>query len=222
MKKIFSFLCLIAAIVVAMSACSSTKEEKGTSETGNAALDNIFARKSVRTYLNKGVEKEKIDLMLRAGMAAPSGKDVRPWEFIVVSDRAKLDSMAAALPYAKMLTQARNAIIVCGDSVRSSYWYLDCSAAAQNILLAAESLGDWGLYGRLPILMKTVCRWYANIPIYLIISFRFVSFLSAIRLQKRTRNRNLTRKRYIIISISKQKFCLFNNFLTFASELIKI
>ena len=73
MKKIFSFLCLIAAIVVAMSACSSTKEEKGTSETGNAALDNIFARKSVRTYLNKGVEKEKIDLMLRAGMAAPSG-----------------------------------------------------------------------------------------------------------------------------------------------------
>ena len=96
MKKIFSFLCLIAAIVVAMSACSSTKEEKGTSETGNAALDNIFARKSVRTYLNKGVEKEKIDLMLRAGMAAPSGKDIRPWEFIVVSDRAKLDSMAAA------------------------------------------------------------------------------------------------------------------------------
>ena len=51
--------------------------------------------------LNKGVEKEKIDLMLRAGMAAPSGKDVRPWEFVVVSDRAKLDSMAAALPYAK-------------------------------------------------------------------------------------------------------------------------
>ena len=74
MKKIFSFLCLIAAIVVAMSACSSTKEEKGTSETGNAALDNIFARKSVRTYLNKGVEKEKIDLMLRAGMAAPFGE----------------------------------------------------------------------------------------------------------------------------------------------------
>ena len=86
-------------------------------------------------------EKEKIDLLLRAGMAAPSGKDVRPWEFVVVSDRAKLDSMAAALPYAKMLTQARNAIIVCGDSVKSSYWYLDCSAAAQNILLAAESLG---------------------------------------------------------------------------------
>lgn len=95
----------------------------------------------MRTYLNKGVEEEKIDLMLRAGMAAPSGKDLRPWEFIVVTKRASLDSMAAALPYAKMLTEARYAIVVCGDSTRSSYWYLDCSAAAQNILLAAESLG---------------------------------------------------------------------------------
>lgn len=53
----------------------------------NAALDNIFARKSVRTYLDKGVEKEKIDWMLRAGMAAPTGRDLRPWEFVVISDR---------------------------------------------------------------------------------------------------------------------------------------
>lgn len=136
MKKYFFFLLATLSLI----ACTSTpQKEKSTS--ANAALDNIFARKSVRTYLNKGVEKEKINLMLRAGMAAPSGRDLRPWEFIVITDRAKLDSMAAALPYAKMLTQARQAIIVCGDSVRSSYWYLDCSAAAQNILLAAESLG---------------------------------------------------------------------------------
>ena len=85
MKKIFSFLCMLMAMT-AMISCSSSKEEKGTTGTGNVALDNIFERKSVRTYLNKGVEKEKIDLMLRAGMSAPSGKDVRPWEFVVVSD----------------------------------------------------------------------------------------------------------------------------------------
>ena len=158
MKKIFSFLCLIAAIVVAMSACSSTKEEKGTSETGNAALDNIFARKSVRTYLNKGVEKEKIDLMLRAGMAAPSGKDVRPWEFIVVSDRAKLDSMAAALPYAKMFEYVSGATAPCFSA--------DCSAAAQNILLAAESLGlgaVWTAAYPYEDRMQVV-RKYTNLP----------------------------------------------------------
>ena len=165
MKKIFSFLCLIVA-VTAMTSCSSAKEEKGTSGTGNAVLDNIFERKSVRAYLNKGVEKEKIDLMLRAGMAAPTGRDIRPWEFVVVSDRAKLDSMAAALPYAKMLTQARNAIIVCGDSVRSSYWYLDCSAVTQNILLAAEALdlgAVWTATYPYPERMEVVKK-YTGIP----------------------------------------------------------
>ena len=55
MKKIFSFLCMFMAMT-AMISCSSSKEEKGTTGTGNAALDNIFERKSVRTYLNKGVE----------------------------------------------------------------------------------------------------------------------------------------------------------------------
>lgn len=140
MKKIFSFLYIIMIVVTVIS-CSSSKEQKEETAAVNPVLENIFARKSVRTYLDKGVEKEKIDLMLRAGMAGPSGKDTRPWEFILVSDRAVLDSMATALPYAKMLKQARNAIIVCGDSTRSFYWYLDCSTAAQNILLAAESLG---------------------------------------------------------------------------------
>ena len=140
MKRISALLLMAAVLLTTIVSCSSAPQG-AASASGNAALDNIFARKSVRTYLNKGVEEEKIDLMLRAGMAAPSGKDQRPWEFIVVTERASLDSMAAALPYAKMLTEARYAIVVCGDSTRSSYWYLDCSAATQNILLAAESLG---------------------------------------------------------------------------------
>ena len=141
MKKFFSFLSLMGVLSV-MVACTSQKGENvEVNANSNAVLDNIFARKSVRSYLDKGVEKEKIDLMLRAGMAAPSAKDLRPWEFVLISDRNKLDSMATALPYAKMLKDARYAIVVCGDSARSSLWYLDCSAATQNILLAAESLG---------------------------------------------------------------------------------
>ena len=65
--------------MISFTACSSSSPKEVPS-TSNAALDNIFARKSVRAYLDKEVEKEKIDLMLRAGMAAPSGKDLRPWE----------------------------------------------------------------------------------------------------------------------------------------------
>lgn len=126
-------------ILMVMAACNSEKKE-GKFQTQDA-LETIFARKSVRKYLSKPVEKEKVELLMKAGMAAPTGKDTRPWEFIVVTDRVVLDSMAAALPYAKMLKDAPLAIIVCGDTTKSSYWYLDCSAATENILLAAEALG---------------------------------------------------------------------------------
>ncbi len=120
------------------TSCNSGNNEKKIQTQD--AIENIMSRKSVRKYLPKPVEKEKVQTLLKAGMAAPSGKDVRPWEFVVVTDRAALDSMAAALPYAKMLTHAPMAIVVCGDTTKSSYWYLDCSAATQNILLAAEAL----------------------------------------------------------------------------------
>ena len=132
---------IVSGLILMMMtvACNSEKKE-GTFQTQDA-LENIFARKSVRKYLPKPVEKEKTDLLLKAGMAAPTGKDTRPWEFVVVTERVALDSMAAALPYAKMLKDAPMAIVVCGDTTKSSYWYLDCSAVTQNILLAAEAIG---------------------------------------------------------------------------------
>lgn len=130
----------IIAIILTIMATSCNNGNSDSKIQTQDAIENIMSRKSVRKYLPKPVEKEKVQTLLKAGMAAPSGKDVRPWEFVVVTDRAALDSMAAALPYAKMLTGAPMAIVVCGDTTRSSYWYLDCSAATQNILLAAEAL----------------------------------------------------------------------------------
>lgn len=130
----------IIAIILTIMATSCNNGNSDSKIHTQDAIENIMSRKSVRKYLPKPVEKEKVQTLLKAGMAAPSGKDVRPWEFVVVTDRAALDSMAAALPYAKMLTGAPMAIVVCGDTTRSSYWYLDCSAATQNILLAAEAL----------------------------------------------------------------------------------
>ena len=139
-KHILTFACLCMAILFFVSCADRTNKEEQLRKH-DVVVENILNRKSVREYKDQKVEKDKIDLMLRAGMAAPSGKDIRPWEFIVVNDRATLDSLAAGLPYAKMLPHTHQAIIVCGDSARSFYWYLDCSAATQNILLTAESLG---------------------------------------------------------------------------------
>ena len=144
MKKWNTFyllLVVVLAIVILKTSCMGDQKQDETTSKSKAVLENIAERKSVRKYLNKTVEEDKIDAMVKAGMAAPSGMDRRPWEFVVVTDREALDSMAAKLPYAKMLTNAPLAIVVCGDTTRSSYWYLDCSAATQNVLLAAEALG---------------------------------------------------------------------------------
>ncbi|MCD8185190.1 MAG: nitroreductase family protein [Rikenellaceae bacterium] len=114
-----------------------------TGYTDMEALEAIFSRKSVRQFVaDRPVEQEKIELMLRAGMAAPSAMDRRPWEIVVFSDRESMDQLAESLPYAKILTQAPMAIVVCGDREKSEHnWYIDCSAVTQNILLAAEALG---------------------------------------------------------------------------------
>ena len=135
----------LAAGIAALSVAACTPKTTGTPET-NPALETIFSRTSIRTYQDRSVEPQKIELLLRAAMSAPSGKDQRPWEFVVVNERPILDSLAAALPYAKMLAQAPCAVIVCGSPARSSYWYLDCSAAAENVLLAAHSLGLGGVW----------------------------------------------------------------------------
>lgn len=144
MKKWNTFyllLVVVLVIVVLKTSCMGDQKQDETTLKSKAVLENIAERKSVRKYLNKSVEEDKIDAILKAGMAAPSGMDRRPWEFIVVTNRGALDSMAAKLPYAKMLAEAPLAIVVCGDTTLSSYWYLDCSAATQNVLLAAEALG---------------------------------------------------------------------------------
>ena len=140
MKKMWLILTALVGMLTVAS-CQRTTGDVSSSDT-EAVLQNILQRKSVRSYRSDmPVEKEKVENLLQAGMAAPSGKDKRPWEFIVVDERELLDSLAAHLPYAKMLTSAPMAIVVCGDETKSDYWYLDCSAVAENILLAAEAQG---------------------------------------------------------------------------------
>jgi len=120
----------------------------GAQETEmNDTLKTIFNRKSVRSYTDGAVSEKQLMTLIKAGMSAPTAVDKRPWDFIVITDKAVLLKLAAALPYAKMANQASAAIIVTGDLNRqyggkdSSFWMLDCSAASENILLAAESMG---------------------------------------------------------------------------------
>ncbi len=112
----------------------------------NPKLDFIFARRSVRRYLDRAIPPEMLNDLLEAGMAAPSARATDPWHFLVVTERPTLDAIAGALPHGRMLLQAPAAMIVCGDLHRAldgleSYMLQDVSAAVENILLAAAALG---------------------------------------------------------------------------------
>lgn len=125
---------------LATLSCSSPNKSE-------AVIENIMTRASVRKYLDKPVETEKINTMLRAAMAAPSAVNKQPWHFVVVTERALLDALGEANPHAGMIKQAPLAIVVCGDMSKAlegtakDYWVQDCSAATENLLLAAHGLG---------------------------------------------------------------------------------
>lgn len=108
-------------------------------------LDQIMARRSIRQYQQRPVEKEKLDILLQAAMAAPSAMNIKPWEFVVVTDPLKMEEFRSALRFGKHNAPA--AIAVCGNisffkhPMASRFWVQDCSAATQNILLAAVGLG---------------------------------------------------------------------------------
>ena len=113
--------------------------------------ETIKKRKSVRKYDPEGVVTDaQIKKILEAGMMAPSAVNSRPWEFIVVRNREKLDAVTKYHPFARMLRTAPVAIIVTADpnvlekcrlTKGTQFWQQDCGASVQNILLQATELG---------------------------------------------------------------------------------
>ncbi len=107
-------------------------------------MEAIFTRRSIRHYTDTLVPDDLLELVLRAGMAAPSAKNQQPWQFVVIRARATLDAIPQFHPYAQMLKEAGLAVIVCGDlrlETSKGRWQQDCCAAAQNMLLAAHAAG---------------------------------------------------------------------------------
>ena len=139
---------LAIALVFLCYKVAVTGEKKGEKQdTSEVVLNNILKRTSVRSYLDKSVEEEKIEKLLRAGMAAPTAKNKQPWHFVVVTDKSLLQKLSKANPSAEMVARAPLAIVVCGDMSKAldgnarEFWVQDCSAASENILLAATGMG---------------------------------------------------------------------------------
>ena len=149
MKKIFVLTALLA--VLTLSSC------KTQSCADPSAMDVLLTRTSIRSFTGDPVSREQLETILKAGMAAPSAMNVQPWRFVVVQDKEKMAEIFGNGPRSGMFTTAGAVIVVCGQTSflrkpfgqpdapetqqPNIFCFEDCSAAAENILLAAHALG---------------------------------------------------------------------------------
>ena len=172
--KIKNVLSVIALAMLAVGLLSFTPGDKSKKKNmkqvsvSDSIIHNIMTRTSVRTYQQRGVEPEKIETLLRAGMAAPSAGNRQPWHLVVVTEKSQLTALAAAAGPSRPVADAPLAIVVCGDMNKTfdgesrEYWVQDASAATENILLAAHGLDLGAVWlGLYPI--KERCKTVANI-----------------------------------------------------------
>lgn len=140
-------ICLSIALIISFTTKKGTTQKNTIKGIDNPALQTIISRKSVRHFTEKQVSRTDLEKLVKAGMSAPTAMNSQPWAFIIIDEKEILDYLAEDLPYAKMLFQATSAIVVCGDmtkalpGVAKDFWIQDCSAATENILIAAEGLG---------------------------------------------------------------------------------
>jgi nitroreductase len=122
-------------------------------------IEAICSRRSVRKYNNQTIPNELILEIITAAMFAPSAFNEQPWQFIIINDKNLLNKIPLFSPHAHMCKNSTVSILICCDKTlekTSDFWIQDCSAATQNLLLAAHDKGIgsvWsGVYPREPIM----------------------------------------------------------------------
>lgn len=105
-------------------------------------LELLEMRRSIRRYQKRPIEKPIVDQLIQAALLAPSSRDLKPWEFVIVDDPGTLQQLSKAKPHsAAFLAQAPLGIVVLGNPARCDVWTEDCSIATFIIHLAATSFG---------------------------------------------------------------------------------
>lgn len=108
-------------------------------------LELIKARRSIRKFTDRPIEPELLEQVLEAARWAPSGSNSQRWEFILVTDKSVIDSVRKVSP--GLLGIPAAIVVICSSPrPKATDWQkilltYDCAMAAQNMLLAACSLG---------------------------------------------------------------------------------
>lgn len=134
------------ASLILMMMLTSLNSHAQMSNEAQAVINNIMTRASVRGFIEKPVEQTKIDLMLRAAMAAPTDKNRQPWHFVVLNTPEAIAQYAGEGHHAERMKKTPLVIVLCADTTRMQQgavreiWVQDLSAATENLLLAAHAL----------------------------------------------------------------------------------
>ncbi|MBR4505304.1 MAG: nitroreductase family protein [Bacteroidales bacterium] len=154
MKKSLLFL---AAAAMLMAACGNKQESAAEVNTADVVMQNILNRKSVRSYNGEAIPDSVMENLLRAAMAAPSGRDLRPWQIVVMTDKSQYETVFEGNFNMQKFMESGAVIILCADTVFTAptredpdgpavtqvnhLWRDDMGAVTENLLLAVEAYG---------------------------------------------------------------------------------
>ncbi|NIO20668.1 MAG: nitroreductase family protein [Candidatus Aenigmarchaeota archaeon] len=111
----------------------------------NKFINLIKDRRSIREYTDRHVDMKILEEIVDCGRLAPSAKNIQPWAFIVVTDKAKLKKIAEQVEWGDFIKDSSACIVVCGDKEVKRFKE-DCCLATENMILAAKSLGIGSCY----------------------------------------------------------------------------
>lgn len=154
MKK--TLLLMAAAAAMLFTACCN-KQETAPADPAEVVINNILSRKSVRSYTGDSIPAAVMENLLRAAMAAPTGMDIRPWSFVVLTDKSQYETIFEGNGNMKKFMESGAVVVVCADTTvtrptredpdgpavtrPNPMWRDDIAAATENLLLAVESYG---------------------------------------------------------------------------------
>ena len=156
MKKVI--LMLAAALTV--TACCNKQE--AAPDPAEVVMQNILSRKSVRSYNGDTIPAAVMENILKAAQAAPTGMDVRPWSFVVLTDKSQYETVFAGNFNMKKFMESGAVVVVCADTTvtrpprdnpdgpavttPNQIWRDDMGACTENLLLAAHAMGLGGVW----------------------------------------------------------------------------
>ena len=154
MKKV---TLMLAAVTMLFAACCSKKESVPNNSPAEVVMQNILNRKSVRSYNGDSIPSDVMENLLRAAMSAPTGMDIRPWSFVVLTDKSQYETIFEGNGNMKKFMESGAIVVVCADTTvtrptrdnpdgpavtrPNPMWRDDVAAATENLLLAVEAYG---------------------------------------------------------------------------------